>query len=151
MFKRLRIVVRIERRLIPAGTEIRTGFVVFVIAILVARITVHAGDSGVVYSVTTTGLSDDVNTLPEGFYLGQNYPNPFNPLTVIQYGVPEKARVMITLYDVLGRELVRLVDEVQDPGVKNITFDARSLSTGVYTYRITIGKFTESKKMVVIK
>lgn len=85
------------------------------------------------------------------FWLWQNYPNPFNPVTIIEFSVPERARVMVRLYDVAGREVGRLVDEEMDPGRYTRLLDAGSLSSGVYFCRMESGSFTETRKLVLLK
>jgi hypothetical protein len=85
------------------------------------------------------------------FALSQNYPNPFNPITKIQFQIPKKDLVVLKVYDILGREVMQLVNEVKQAGRYIIDFDGQSLSSGVYFYKITAGEFTEVKKMVLIK
>lgn len=89
--------------------------------------------------------------LPTVFSLHQNYPNPFNPSTTIRYDLPVAAHVTLKLYDIVGREAQVLVDGIQEPGYKSVQFDARSLASGVYLYRLQAGTFVEIRKMVVIK
>ena len=89
--------------------------------------------------------------LPKAFALNQNFPNPFNPSTVIQYALPIASRVSLKIYDLLGQEVITMVDEIQDAGYKLATWDASSVSTGVYFYRLTAGNFTEVKKMMFVK
>ncbi len=115
------------------------------------NVTAHPGDVGVIYNITTNGVGEIDGPLPSGYYLGQNYPNPFNPLTTITYGVPALSPILLTVYDMLGREVATLVNEVQDPGMKTVVFDAITLPSGVYTYRIVSSTFTDSRKMLVIK
>jgi hypothetical protein len=115
------------------------------------NVVAHPGDAGVIYNITTTGVDDPPATLPDGYYLGQNYPNPFNPLTTITYGVPARSHVLLTVYDMLGREVATLVNSIQEPGAKSVSFDAASLPSGVYTYRIVSNTFTDARKMLVIK
>jgi hypothetical protein len=88
---------------------------------------------------------------PKAFALEQNYPNPFNPTTTIHFAIPRNAHVTLKVYDLLGREVATLVDEVQGSGFKSIVFDASQLASGVYIYRLTAGSFSSSKKLMVVK
>jgi hypothetical protein len=115
------------------------------------NVTAHPGDTGVIFNVTTTGVDDGPAGLPRGFALGQNYPNPFNPATTIPYELPERSDVLLTVYDVLGRQVATLVREIQEPGAKTVVFDAAGLPSGVYNYRIVAKGFTDVKTMTVIR
>ncbi|MCX6164008.1 MAG: T9SS type A sorting domain-containing protein, partial [Ignavibacteriae bacterium] len=86
-----------------------------------------------------------------GYTLGQNYPNPFNPNTTIRYEVAGYVDVKISIYDVIGRKQVTLVNEKQRPGKYVINFSGRNFASGVYFYKITAGDFTDVKKMVLIR
>jgi hypothetical protein len=97
-----------------------------------------------------TGVGNTANT-PGRFYLHQNYPNPFNPLTTIKYELAKEVNVKITLYDVLGKEVMRLVNENKKAGTYTVDFNAVNMATGVYFYRIEAGDFREVKKMILIK
>ncbi len=99
----------------------------------------------------TTEANDDPSQFPASFALSQNYPNPFNPTTVIQYQLAAKGPVDLRVYDILGREVAVLVKGEQGPGRFSVSFNARGVSSGVYFYRFTAGKFMDSKKMVVAK
>ena len=90
-------------------------------------------------------------TLPETYQLSQNFPNPFNPSTVIRYQIPVDGIVKLVVYDVIGREVSVPVNRFQTAGTYQIKFDASSLSSGVYFYRFTSGKFEDIKRMVVVK
>ena len=79
-------------------------------------------------------------TLPGEFALSQNYPNPFNPTTTIRYDLPRPAYVRVIIYDVLGREVATLPDELQEPGYKSKGWNAASVPSGAYFYRITINE-----------
>jgi hypothetical protein len=92
-----------------------------------------------------------VEIIPAEFALYQNYPNPFNPSTTIQYSVKERASVELVLYDILGRQVVVLVNEEQDAGYYKINFNAGRLASGIYFYRIQAGNFIETKKMILLK
>ncbi len=89
--------------------------------------------------------------VPGSFALQQNYPNPFNPATVITYQLPSPGHVTLKIYDLLGLEVVTLVNEVQDAGVKSITWNASDLPSGLYLYRLTAGNYSATKRMVLIK
>ena len=89
--------------------------------------------------------------LPVAFGLAQNYPNPFNPSTMIAYSVPETAHIRLTVFDVIGKEIVILVDQVREPGHYKIGFDASALSSGIYLYRIDTGNQTITRKMTLVK
>jgi hypothetical protein len=93
------------------------------------------------------------NALPNNFQLYQNYPNPFNPETTIKYSLPEAASVTLKVYDLLGREVITLVDEYKSAGTYYSTFSARnsSLASGVYFYRLQAGAFSETKKFTLLK
>jgi hypothetical protein len=85
------------------------------------------------------------------YQLFNNYPNPFNPTTTIHYDVKEKGLVSLTVYDLLGSEVVSLVNESKDEGSYTVNFDASNLPSGVYIYTLRVNDFTASKKMVVLK
>lgn len=89
--------------------------------------------------------------LPEKFSLSQNYPNPFNPVTNIKYQIPFETYVDISLYDISGRLIKKLVSENKTAGFYEMTFDASGLSSGIYFYTINASYFTDSKKMAVVK
>jgi hypothetical protein len=89
--------------------------------------------------------------LPREFTLSQNYPNPFNPTTTIKYDLPIDAHVTLKLYDVLGREVLTLVNEQAKAGYHSTTLDASRLSSGVYFYRIQAGQFSQTKKLILVR
>ena len=89
--------------------------------------------------------------IPDKFNLCQNYPNPFNPSTNIKFDIPKDENVNITLFDILGRKVHTLINEVKKAGEYNVVFDGSSLSSGTYFYRIEAGDFVDTKKMVLIK
>jgi spore germination protein YaaH len=86
---------------------------------------------------------------PAGYVLEQNYPNPFNPTTVIRYTVPARAFVSLKLFDVLGKEVMALVDETKSPGTYEVSVIADRLPSGMYFCRMTAGVFVETKKLVL--
>jgi hypothetical protein len=89
--------------------------------------------------------------LPKAFALRQNYPNPFNPSTTIKYHLPFDTRVTLKVFNIIGQEVATLVNEVQKVGYKSVTFDASSLASGTYFYRLEAGGFTSVKKLLLIK
>ena len=100
-----------------------------------------------------TAVDDDNswNQVPDSYNLNQNYPNPFNPTTKISFAVPVSGKVTLKLYDILGREVTVLVNEEKSPGRYVVDFDARRLASGVYLYRLDAGKFSQTKKMMLLK
>ena len=91
------------------------------------------------------------NLIPDKFELLQNYPNPFNPVTNIKFGIPKDVQVSLKIYDILGREVKTLINEYKQAGYYIISFDASSLSSGIYFYRIKASNYTDTKKMMVVK
>jgi photosystem II stability/assembly factor-like uncharacterized protein len=89
--------------------------------------------------------------VPSAFELKQNYPNPFNPNTKISYNVESRKFIKLIVYDILGKEVVTLVNEKQTVGVYEVTFDGINLCSGIYFYKLSAGDFSETKKMVLIK
>lgn len=108
-------------------------------------------------SLTVNGMSsENESLLPAEFALHQNYPNPFNPQTKIRYDLPENSMVNITVYDMLGREVKTLVNQVQNAGFKSIIWDAtndygKAISAGIYLYQIQAGDYIHTQKMVLLK
>ena len=97
-------------------------------------------------------------SIPQTFSLEQNYPNPFNPSTKIKYTIPnvtlsrvEGSRVILKIYDLLGNEIVTLVNENKPAGNYEVNFNAASLPSGAYFYKIQAGSFTKTKKMILMK
>ncbi len=96
------------------------------------------------------------NIIPEEYSLSQNYPNPFNPTTTISFSIPNIAssfnsNVTLKIYDLLGREVNTLVNEVKQPGSYQVQFDASELSSGIYFYALSAGDFYQTKKLVLLK
>lgn len=91
-------------------------------------------------------------TSPMTFDLAQNYPNPFNPTTTIRYTIAKAANVSLVIYNVLGEEILTLVNnQFTEPGIYNVVFDASNLASGTYIYRLTADEFVMTKKMVLTK
>ena len=98
----------------------------------------------------TTSVKEGIS-IPNGFLLFQNYPNPFNPSTIINYSLPVSSHVTLKIYDVLGKEVRILVNKVKAAGSYAVKFDANSLPSGVYFYKLQTESYTETKRMVLIK
>jgi hypothetical protein len=102
------------------------------------------------FELLVTGV-EEKNNKPLSYKLHQNYPNPFNPFTTIKFSIPKSSNVEIKVYDVLGNEMVVLVDEYKESGNYSIDFNAESLASGIYYYVIKSNNFYDTKKMVLIK
>ncbi|HMQ98286.1 MAG TPA: T9SS type A sorting domain-containing protein [Ignavibacteria bacterium] len=115
------------------------------------------GDTGLLKAwciqVTYQALVGGIQTIeiPNYFSLAQNYPNPFNPTTSIKYSVPTAVNVSLKVYDLLGKEVATLVNEMKQPGFHTADFNASNLASGIYFYRIDAGEFTSVKKMMLVK
>jgi photosystem II stability/assembly factor-like uncharacterized protein len=97
------------------------------------------------------GVKKIANNIPRDYMLIQNYPNPFNPATIIEFSLPVKDIVEIQVYDILGKRVSEIVNRVFDAGQHKITFNASGLSSGIYFYRLNTPRFTDTKKMLLIK
>jgi len=108
---------------------------------------------GAVVEINYTNITKVEKNLnsQKDFNLFQNFPNPFNPSTQIKYSTPVPGIVSITVYDILGREVKTLVNEYQDSGLHSIMFDAQYLPSGIYFYKIISGKYSSTKKLVLMK
>ena len=94
-------------------------------------------------------LTDQI--IPEDYALRQNYPNPFNPETRIEFALPEAGHTRIVIYDLLGREVTRLVDGNMSAGYHNVIWNASNVASGIYFYRLAAGDFVSTKKMVLLR
>lgn len=107
----------------------------------------------VIMDTATTGIQEAVAeiTVPDQYILKQNAPNPFNPSTVIPFSIPKQGRVILTVYDLTGREVAVLLSQTLSSGPYQIHFNAGTLPAGVYVYRLKAGLFTDTKKFVLLK
>lgn len=100
-------------------------------------------------------VDDQLESIPTEYALMQNYPNPFNPITMIRFSLPEHSFVTLKIYDVLGNEVVALVNEEKSAGNYEVEFSSiknnRTISSGVYLYQLRTNKFIQTKKMILIK
>lgn len=112
------------------------------------------GDSGTILFTSNGALTDvsrEKGRLPNRYVLEQNYPNPFNPKTVINYQIPEKSRVSLKVYNLLGREVATLFQGIRRPGNYEATFNGSGLASGVYFYELRSADFVETKKLLLLK
>lgn len=119
-------------------------------------VTLKVTDNGGLFASTmqqipVTVSNENLNGVPKEFAMEQNYPNPFNPSTIITYSVPEASKVSILVYDMLGQKVSELVNAQKAVGNYTVSFNAAGLSSGVYIYQIRAGKFSQTKKMLLIK
>ncbi len=112
-----------------------------------------SASAGATYSFvinsSPVGIDDEMMNLD--FKLGQNYPNPFNPSTTISFSIKEAGQVTLKVYDILGNEVSTLINEVKQPGRYDVRFEAASLPSGTYFYKLVQGKNSEIKKLMLLK
>jgi hypothetical protein len=89
--------------------------------------------------------------IPAGYNLEQNYPNPFNPATKINFNIPFTSKVILKIYNSLGQEISKLVDSELQAGMYSVDFSSKDLPSGLYFYTLSAGKYTQTKKMMVLK
>ncbi|KAA3620154.1 MAG: T9SS C-terminal target domain-containing protein [Calditrichaeota bacterium] len=115
------------------------------------RLYAIAGPKIVVFGNVETSVEATNNELPHEFELMQNYPNPFNPVTTIKFNLPMDEFVTLKIYDKLGHEIAVLLNEKRAHGLHSINFDGRDFASGLYFYKITAGKFSSTKKFLLLK
>jgi len=99
-----------------------------------------------------TSIDEENNSaVVNNFELQQNYPNPFNPTTKIRFSLAEQSQVMLKVYNVLGKEIATLVNDVKGVGVHEVSFDGSGLASGVYFYTLQTGMYTKTRKMILLK
>lgn len=94
---------------------------------------------------------EPVNEIAEGYELSQNYPNPFNPTTNFEFKIPNPGFVKLSIYDINGKEISVLLNQQMTAGTYNVTFDGSTLTSGTYFYKLETDKFSETKKMILVK
>jgi photosystem II stability/assembly factor-like uncharacterized protein len=108
-------------------------------------------------STSATGIQNENKTeMPDKFALKQNYPNPFNPITRIEYSIPYSAQgntplVQLKIYNILGKEILTLVNDRQTAGNYKVEFNGANLPSGVYFYRLQAGNFNQTRKLILMK
>jgi hypothetical protein len=98
-----------------------------------------------------SGINPISNIIPSEYALSQNFPNPFNPTTKINFALPKSGLVTLKVYDMLGKEVSSLVNEVKNAGTYSVDFNAASLTSGIYFYKVSVNGFSEVKKMMLVK
>lgn len=134
-----------SRQSIPITGTLQTGQIMKVV---VTKQDYSRYEGNVTVGVMGIGNNLDI---PKEYALSQNYPNPFNPVTKINYALPKDGFVKISVYDILGREITTLVNEVRTAGYYSVDFDATSFNSGVYFYKINAGTFSDIKRMILVK
>jgi len=107
------------------------------------------------FTLNVTSVEDEVQA-PESFSLGQNYPNPFNPTTIIEYELPRDSQVVLQIYNLLGQGIRILLNNSKPTGMHSVVWDGKNdlgqiVSSGVYIYRIQVGSFTQTRKMIFLQ
>ena len=126
----------------------------FTVTVTVTDDSGATADGSFVVDVTVdpTAIEDNLEYgIPPSYVLDQNYPNPFNPTTHIKFGMPQAGKVVLDVYNLLGQKIVTLFDGYKAAGYHVVDFDASSLPSGMYFYRIQSEKFHSVKKMMLVK
>ncbi|MDE3058376.1 MAG: T9SS type A sorting domain-containing protein [Bacteroidota bacterium] len=123
------------------------------IAALTDGITNRAVSGGLRYATNAVWIADAaiIQEIPTTYSLEQNFPNPFNPSTTIRYGLPEQTHVTLEIFNALGQQVAKMVEQEEPAGMHEVTFDGSKLASGVYFYTLRAGKFIETKKLVILK
>jgi photosystem II stability/assembly factor-like uncharacterized protein len=101
--------------------------------------------------ITSIGAKNTGESLPRKFSLSQNYPNPFNPTTSIHYQLKTKSHVQLIIYDITGREIIKLVNQNQNAGEYSVNFNAGNFASGIYIYKLKTDSFEQSRKMILLR
>ena len=142
--------------LLSGKTLTISAFNLITISTSSGTITIGGSGSSSKISIKESDKSNYFKETPEEdntnvFILSQNFPNPFNPFSVINYSIPNDAKVIIKIYDILGREITTLVNEFKTAGKHTTQFDGSNLTSGVYFYSLTAGDNRQVKKMILAK
>ena len=103
------------------------------------------------YSLYPIAVNPISSRIPAEYFLAQNYPNPFNPSTTIKFDVSKTSLVKLSVFDITGREIEVLANEILNPGTYSVNWNADYVSSGIYFYRLTAGDFTQTRKMILVK
>jgi len=112
---------------------------------------VKSGEEITISNTQINKLMVSTELMPDKYVLYQNYPNPFNPSTTIKFALPQDSKVNLIIYSILGEEVGQLINQEMKAGYHHIEFNASTLASGVYLYRLQAGSFVETKKMVLMK
>ena len=109
-------------------------------------------ESSEIFSLTViVGIDNEIIGIPEEYSLSQNYPNPFNPVTTINFALPMNSEVQLTIYNLRGEVVTRLLDVELKAGYRTVRWDATNIASGIYFYRLRAGNFVKTKKMLLLK
>jgi hypothetical protein len=111
----------------------------------------HGIGAAWVFVLKASGVGEQPFETARKFDLEQNYPNPFNPTTKIQFTIADRQLTIVKAYDLLGRDVATLVDEVKEPGTYIVEFDGSNLVSGMYFYRLQSGEFTQTRRLVLLR
>lgn len=112
------------------------------------------GRGDVMLELLNTPLTDAENnsiTIPTSYSLEQNYPNPFNPVTKISFDIPKTGLITLSIYDISGKEVKTLFNEVRAPGTYTVDFDGTEISSGMYFCKMESGSFVKTIKLILVK
>lgn len=113
---------------------------------------VSTSGSGIMRSIEPViGINNITSFISDDYNLFQNYPNPFNPVTNIQFSLPKDNFVTLKIYNISGEELFTLVSENKSAGTYQVLFDGNDLSSGIYFYKLSAGRYAQTRKMTLIK
>jgi len=104
-----------------------------------------------IFRSVVVSVAENKEDVPLTYGLKQNYPNPFNPTTIIRYQLPLQSYVTLKVFDILGRDVATLLNEVKQPGTYTVQWHASGVASGVYFCRLQAGQFSAMKKMVLLR
>jgi hypothetical protein len=115
------------------------------------NVIVRSGEEITINNTAIKKLKVSEEIIPANYSLEQNYPNPFNPITTIKFSLPQPGNVNLKIFNMLGEEVVTLVNSFLEAGFHTVDFDASEFKGGFYIYRLETGEFREVKKMILLK
>lgn len=111
----------------------------------------HLFDNAQLFFSLPTSIKERITYINPEYHLFQNHPNPFNPTTTIRFFIPERSKVDLRIFDLLGREIIKLMDDELEQGEHSVLLDAHNLSSGIYFYRMVTHEFISTKKLLLLK